>query len=252
MSIFKNFFPFIVPGLLLISISCKKEAGDGGMGTIKGKVLAGNYHSPDTPVMSDDGAAEEPVYIIYGDNSFPDHSLKTAADGSFEFDYLRRGNYTIYAYSMDKNSSNQAKTVITKTIEIKDKKEIVDVPDFVIYKEANKDGKSSIKGKVFLRDYDLAFTSLQNQYYKSDEDVMIVFGNDTINDDKTKTSYDGSFQFNHLRKGKYKIYAFSADSSKIVACQGCTFTPDSTVLRTVEITTNNQEIILPDIVILKN
>lgn len=250
-----NIFSFVSFFLIfLFTISCKKDPGEGGAATIKGKLLAANYHSQTTTAGSDDGAAEEAIYIIYGDNTIADHNEKTSYDGSFEFKYLRKGTYTIFAYSLDKNSAIPVETIISKTIEIKDKKETMEVTDFIIYKEADKGGSSAIKGKVFMRDYDMAFTTLQSEYYKSDEDVLIIFGNDTINDDNTKTSFDGSFQFDGLRKGIYKVYAFSKDSAKIhdPPCTGCSTIPDSAVVKTIEITANNQEITLPDIVIFKN
>lgn len=247
---FSVFFFFF----MLILTSCKKEPGEGGAATIRGKLLCGNYNSPATAVAADDGIADESVYIVYGDNAIPDHNEKTSHDGSFEFRFLRKGAYTIYAYSVDKESPTPIETLVSRTIEIKEKKETVEVNDFVIYKEADKGGNSTIKGKVFLRDYDIAFANSvpQNQYYKSDEDVFIIFGNDTINDDNTKTSFDGSFQFDGLRKGVYQVYAFSKDSAKIHDCWGCSIYPDSAVIKTVEITENRQVILLPDIVILKN
>lgn len=246
-------FPFIYLMLLASTItSCKKEPGEGGAATIKGKLLAGNYHSPEASVTSEDGIAEEVVYIIYGDHTVPDRNEKTGPDGSFEFNFLRKGSYTLFAYSLDKDSKIPFEAIVQKTIEINDKKEAVEITDFVVFKEADKGGSSSIKGKVFLRDYDIAFTTLQSQYYKADEDVFIIYGNDTIQDDDTKTSYDGSFRFNGLRKGNYKLYVMSKDSAKIHDCFGCTIIPDSTIIKTIEITTNRQEILLPDFVIYKN
>ncbi|MDH5767067.1 MAG: hypothetical protein OEZ38_13725, partial [Gammaproteobacteria bacterium] len=47
------------------------------------------------------GVADERVYIIYGDGSYYDESIRTDIDGSFEFTGLRKGSYTIYASSKD-------------------------------------------------------------------------------------------------------------------------------------------------------
>lgn len=50
----------------------------------------------------------------------------------------------------------------------------------------------------------------------ADEDVYIIYGNeDEIYDDNVKTNFDGSFEFNNLRKGKYKLFAYSKDKSNI-------------------------------------
>lgn len=243
----------LIPAALLvfsIFCSCKKEAGEGGAATIKGKLLAGNHASPATVVTADDGAPDESVYIVYGDNSVPDDDKKTSYDGSFEFKYLRKGTYTIFAYSLDKNSPVPVETIISKTIEIKDKKETVEVTDFIIYKEADKDGSSSITGRIYQRDYDLAFTSLQNEYYKPDEDVFLIFGTDTIYDIDTKSGNGGWYKFDGLRKGIYQVYSYSVDSAGIVG--GENSPPKIPVIKTVEITSNKQAIEAPTIVILKN
>jgi len=56
---------------------------------------------------------------------------------------------------------------------------------------------------------------LQNGAF-ADEDVYIVYGdNDEIYDDNIKTNYDGTFKFNNLRKGSYKVFAYNEDKSSI-------------------------------------
>ncbi len=49
-----------------------------------------------------------------------------------------------------------------------------------------------------------------------DEDVYIIYGDkDDFYDDNVKTSYDGNFKFTNLRKGNYRIFAYSKDKSNI-------------------------------------
>ncbi len=48
----------------------------------------------------------------------------------------------------------------------------------------------------------------------ADEDVYIIYGDeDEIYDDNVKTNFDGTFEFNNLRKGKYKVFAYSKEES---------------------------------------
>ena len=48
----------------------------------------------------------------------------------------------------------------------------------------------------------------------ADEDIYIIYGDkDDVYDDNMKTNYDGTFKFKNLRKGNYKIYAYSKDES---------------------------------------
>jgi hypothetical protein len=74
-------------------------------------------------------------------------------------------------------------------------------------------GTSSIKGKVVIRQYNSNFTELIEQFYATDEEVFIIYGDDPVYGDKVTTNYDGTYEFSYLREGKYKIYAYSKDSA---------------------------------------
>lgn len=112
-------------------------------------------------------------------------------------------------------------------------------------KEPGKGGTSSITGKVVVRQYNANFTILIEQYYATDEDVFIVYGDDDTFGDKTSTNYDGTFSFEYLRKGEYKVYAYSEDSANYPSQR------EVAVMKTVNITDNKQDIIVPEIIILK-
>lgn len=74
-------------------------------------------------------------------------------------------------------------------------------------------GLATIYGKVNVLDYNSDFTILKDDYYAADEDVFIVYGDDSIYSDKFKTDYTGTFRFQNLRKGKYTVYTLSKDST---------------------------------------
>jgi hypothetical protein len=76
-------------------------------------------------------------------------------------------------------------------------------------KEPGPGGTATITGKVYAYDYDSEMNNLRTQYYAPDEEVFIVYGNDSIFSDRTRTSYDGSFRFEYLRPGSYTIFAYS-------------------------------------------
>jgi len=112
-------------------------------------------------------------------------------------------------------------------------------------KEAGPGGKASITGKVYVKNYDLSYTILLSEYYEQGENVYITYGNETTVGDNVKTSYDGSFIFPYLRKGKYKIWSVSKDSSSS--------DPAATraIIQEIEIKSTKQQVTLSDIVILK-
>lgn len=80
-------------------------------------------------------------------------------------------------------------------------------------KPAGEGGKSSIKGSVWVEDWNSGFTVKNSEYAAYDEDVYIIYGDDVSYSDKTKSNYNGEYEFKYLRKGKYKIYVYSKDKT---------------------------------------
>ncbi len=82
--------------LFIFFSSCRKVEGPGGSVTIKGVVIERNHVGTS---IFEYPAADQDVYIIYGsENSFYDDDVSTSYDGSFEFRYLQKGDYQIFAY----------------------------------------------------------------------------------------------------------------------------------------------------------
>jgi hypothetical protein len=129
----KIFITLIV--LSLGILSCSKEEGEGGRASIQGHVFANDYNASFTQLLGSYYAPEEDVYIIYGDNEFYDDKVKTDPSGLFEFKHLRKGNYTIFVYSKDSTGTiSSGVEAVTIDAEIKDKEEVIQLPDFKIIK----------------------------------------------------------------------------------------------------------------------
>jgi len=109
-------------------------------------------------------------------------------------------------------------------------------------KPAGEGGRAFINGKVYVKNYNAAFTAISSEYYGQGENVYITYGDNTVVGNNTKTSYDGSYEFPYLRKGKYKIFVVSKD---------LTSSATISVIKEVEITERKQVINLPDLVIIK-
>lgn len=80
-------------------------------------------------------------------------------------------------------------------------------------KDPGPGGNATITGKVWVKDYNSSFTTLQNEYAGADEDVYIIYGNDASYGDRVKAGPDGVFEFKYLRKGNYTLYVYSKDST---------------------------------------
>lgn len=71
-------------------------------------------------------------------------------------------------------------------------------------------GAATIKGKVHVTEYDGAGNEINN-YFAPKFDVFIIYGNEegeNFYDDDVETSFDGSFEFNFLEVGNYKIFVY--------------------------------------------
>ena len=110
-------------------------------------------------------------------------------------------------------------------------------------KEPGKGGTSTISGKIYRYEVN-ALGEVLDEYYVSDKNIYIIYGNDDmIYDDKFSTSLDGSYEFKNLVKGKYTLFTYS----RCDTCPG----GDEAVTMEVEITKNKENIILDDFITYK-
>jgi len=77
-------------------------------------------------------------------------------------------------------------------------------------KEEGEGGRSSISGVVHMTD--VTGFNAGDEYNVPEYDVYIIYGeDDNVYDDDMKTNYDGTFEFKNLRKGTYRIFAYTLD-----------------------------------------
>lgn len=106
--------------------ACKKVEGQGGSSTIKGKITETKYSSSGA-ALSTFASPDFDVYIIYGTGStFYNDDIKTSYDGSFEFNYLQKGDYTVFIYE-DCNTCASGKKEILRTVTITSNKSTTDL-----------------------------------------------------------------------------------------------------------------------------
>jgi hypothetical protein len=120
----------ILCSVLFAINSCKKDPGPGGLATVKGKVFAIDITTAGN--VKDSGyIAEQKVYIsVSGDADFFD-SKRTSYDGSYEFNWLRKGTYDVWSFS-DCDTCVWKQQKVLKTVEVGSKKATVTVDDLKI------------------------------------------------------------------------------------------------------------------------
>lgn len=130
----KKLSVLIILGIALMSVSCKKPAGEGGNSSIKGNVWVKDYNKSLTIVQYEYTGVDIDVYIIYGDDTSYGEKVKTNGDGEFEFKYLRKGNYRIYAVSEERigNTNDSKEVAVEVAASISGKKQVVDVGQIIV------------------------------------------------------------------------------------------------------------------------
>ncbi len=229
----------------VFTFSCTREEGEGGNSVITGKVMAKVYNNTFTHLLDSYYKPDADVYIIYGDDETYSDRYSTNWDGTYRFEYLRKGDYKLFVYSIDTsgNSSPVASPVIMD-VSLSGNNETKNVDDLVMLEKCDYDeGTSTITGKVWVMDYNAERDNLRGEYYGADEDVFIVYEDDPFYFDIVKTHHDGTFQFINLVKGTYTVYALSEPTITSLLVP---------VSKTATINQDFQHIVIPDsIVIIK-
>ena len=121
--------------------ACEKQSGEGGTSVIEGQVYKiFTFQNPttgawDTSYFQLDAGKD--VFIIYGDDKGQvyDDKFETDYNGKYHFEYLRKGDYTVYAYA-DSTDGSMIKHdyPIFQQISISSNNSTNKVADFIIEK----------------------------------------------------------------------------------------------------------------------
>ena len=115
-----------------------RTPGEGGIATVTGSVELEQrvvITNPTNAIVAP--AADEDVFIIYGDRVGPDDRVQTNYDGEYAFYGLRPGSYTVYVYSEDTLPpfNNAPDIAIIQEFEIEEGEEQVELAPLRIYKD---------------------------------------------------------------------------------------------------------------------
>ena len=204
---FKSFLILAVTALLLSA--CNKGPGEGGTGTVQGFVKLVHHPDDDYTLTPDTMvAAKTDVFIIYGDEAYFGDDAETNANGMYRFEYLRPGNYTVFAYS---TLPSGEKVAVSEPVELR-RGTIANVPTLYIH-DGKAYGTSVVKGRVHAAYYHNG--SYRGEGWACEHRVYIRRVGDDIPFDDTRVGPDGYFAFQKLQPGEYEVYTVTQDFNEV-------------------------------------
>lgn len=204
---FKSFLILAATALLLSA--CNKGPGEGGTGTVQGFVKLVHHPDDDYTLTPDTMvAAKTDVFIIYGDEAYFGNDAETNANGMYRFEYLRPGNYTVFAYS---TLPSGEKVAVSETVELQ-RGTIANVPTLYIH-DGKAYGTSVVKGRVHAAYYHNG--SYRGEGWACEHRVYIRRVGDDIPFDDTRVGPDGYFAFQKLQPGEYEVYTVTQDFNEV-------------------------------------
>ena len=133
----KHTQPLILIILFTFVIACKKPAGPGGKAIIKGKVYSYDFDNTYRYLISKGYISGEKVYIMYGSYDYVGNKIETAPDGSFEFRFMNKGHYKVFANSVDtsyKIKGNNTPIAVIREFDITKTGQTITLDDIIINK----------------------------------------------------------------------------------------------------------------------
>ena len=189
--------------------SCNKGPGEGGTGTVQGFVKLVHHPDDDYTLTPDTMvAAKTDVFIIYGDEDFFGDDVETNAEGMYQFEYLRPGEYTMFAYS---TLPSGEKVAVSETVELQ-RGAVAKVPTLYIH-DGKAYGTSVVKGRVHATYYHNG--SYRGEGWACEHRVYIRRMGEDIPFDDTRVGPDGYFAFQKLQPGTYEVYTVTQDFNEV-------------------------------------
>ncbi|MDL2221216.1 hypothetical protein LJC35_01525 [Parabacteroides sp. OttesenSCG-928-N08] len=190
---------------LLLFVSCNKDEGLGGSSSLEGYVY-NVIHKDDNFSFSRDTfpAVKEDVFIVFGNDDYYGDDVETNGNGMYRFDYLRKGTYTVYAFSKYADGSYEAVSEIVPVESGSNKAKDIYIHTGKAY------GTAMIKGYVHAKYVD---KGMQVASGPAVEKRVFInhYGEDTHFDD-VRVGDQGYFIFQKVMPGKYEIWVTTEDA----------------------------------------
>jgi hypothetical protein len=133
---------------LFIFISCNKDEGFGGSSSLEGYVYNVVHNENNYSFTTDTfPALDKDVFLEFGGDYSIGERIRTGREGYYRFDYLRKGNYTVYALS---DFADNSKDPVARKIKVNDG---LNKADTIFVHTGKAAGIAQIRGVVWVKYY---------------------------------------------------------------------------------------------------
>ncbi len=228
----------IFAGLIMLFAGCESPEGYGGSSSISGKIITEYYNDDYSLFIGEEPSVDEEVFLLFGDNDNVGDRVVTSLTGSFEFLYLRPGNYTIYFRGEDSTTLDRDQVPVSFDVELK-AGEDVDLGELKEFKTLDfDDGTAKIYGVIMLINYKNSsvypFLEIKDTSFAQEHEVYLTYRAHRFYDERIRTGHNGYFEFRELIPGDYEVFTYKEDVTG--------GTEDIPVINKVTITEPGQEV----------
>lgn len=236
--VFRNGAVVVFAGLMLLFSGCESPEGYGGSSSISGKVITEYYNDDYSLLIREEPSVDEEVFLLFGDNDNVGDRVRTSRSGSFEFPFLRPGNYTVYFRGEDSTTLDNDQVPVSFDVELK-AGEDVDLGELKEFKTLDfDDGTAKIYGVIMLINYRNSsvypFLEIKDTSFAQEHEVYLTYRAHRFYDERIRTGHNGYFEFRNLIPGEYEVFTYSEDVTG--------GTEDIPVINNVTITELDQEV----------
>jgi hypothetical protein len=212
-------FIFIFLSGLFLS-SCEYREGSGGTGSISGTIMEHFYTEDFSTKIYENPAIEEEVFIYYGEDHLDGDKTVTSVNGDFRFKFLYPGRYSIYYRSLDSTRFPDDEWTAVRTVEL-DRGEDLDLGKLVKLNTLKyDDGAATIRGVITKIKYvdESRWPNLVEEYrdFAHEHEVYLIYGDRTFYEERVRAQYNGVFEFANLIPGKYTVFLYSEDVTRVL------------------------------------
>ena len=195
-----SYFIFLISLFLLTS--CNKDEGFGGSSSLEGYVYNIRHLDDNFSFKTDTfPALDQRVYLSYGK---ADEDIRTNYEGKYRFEFLRSGNYTVYAHSEFPDGRLEPVFADVKVGGSLTKADTI----FIHTGKAN--GTAMIKGSVMIRYYNkgsLVTINGESSFPAVETRIFLKYLGDETYYDDVRVGDKGIFIFQKVQPGlDYEIY----------------------------------------------